>query len=86
MSKAAQESLRGQFTFSGRSIGRGLRKRRGGGNPSSERRGLRRKFQAKPCGQERFPEGFRYRAMGKLVDTGDGKTKYVDSPVVYPGC
>ncbi len=85
MSKLSAENLQTQYAFSGRTIGKGLRKRRGGGNTSSEHRGLRRKAQLQPRGKNRFPGGFKFRAMGEW-QTIDGKDKYIESPITYPGC
>lgn len=86
MSKASAETLQNQYAFSGRTIGKGLRKRRGGSNASSEHRPMRRKTQPLPRGKNRFPGGFRYRAQGEWVTGPDGKERYVDSPITYPGC
>lgn len=49
-----------QYAFSGRTIGKMLRKRRGGGLPSSQHNGLRRHAQLKPAGPNRFPRGHKY--------------------------
>ncbi len=84
MSKASSESLQGQYSFTGRTIGKMLRKRRGGGNPSSEHRPLRRKIQVQPRGKNRFPEGFKYRHCGEWQIV-DGKERYIPGPPV-PGC
>lgn len=85
MSKSSAD-LQGQYAFSGRTIGKGLRKRRGGSNGSSEHRPLRRKTQPEPRGKNRFPQGYRYRAAGTWETLPDGKERYVPSPIVYPGC
>lgn len=86
MSANTETTQHGQFSFSGRTIGKMLRKRRGGGNSSSEKRPLRRHQQLKPSGKNRFPNGFRYRAAGTWETLPDGRERYVPSPIVYPGC
>lgn len=51
---------KGPHAFSGRAIGKGLRKRRGGGNTSSEHRGLRSRRQPQPSGKARWANGHKY--------------------------
>ena len=80
MAKATRESLQEQWPFSGRTIGKMLRKRRGGGNTSSEHRGLRRKGYLDHSGKDRWIQGFKYRFQGEWITKPDGKQYYQEGP------
>ena len=68
--KVTKEELKTQYSFSGRTTGVMLRKRRGGGNTSCEHRGLRQKFSPIFKGKKRWKCGYKYTTQDGIPIPG----------------